>query len=394
MLKNVMLAGGVRTPFGSFNGALAEVPAARLGSVAIKAALERAHVKAGDVDEVIFGNVIQAGHGQNIARQASLGAGIGLEVGCATINKVCGSSMRAVISAAQAIQCDDAQVVVAGGTESMTRAPYLLDKARGGYRMGDGRLIDAMIHDGLWDVYKDKHMGMCGDLCAAKYNITRQAQDAYAIESFRRYFAAAQQGFFKEFVVPVEIQTRKGTVVVDTDEDPTHFDEAKVTTLKPAFGAGGTVTAANASKITDGAAALLVLSEERCKALGVKPQARILGHANYATEPDWFTIAPIHAIRKLSEKLNLKLADVDLFEINEAFAVVALVTMRELGLPHEKVNVNGGAVAIGHPIGATGARIIITLLQALKRRGGKRGVACLCIGGGEASAIAIERVDV
>ncbi len=393
MLKNVYLAGGVRTPFGAFNGALSEVPAAQLGSVAIRGALERAKVKPTDIDEVYFGNVIQAGQGQNVARQASLGAGIGTEVGCTTINKVCGSGMRAAIIAAQAIQSGDIDVAVAGGTESMSRAPYLLDKARTGYRMGDGKLIDGMIHDGLWDVYKNKHMGMCGDICAEKFKITRQEQDQYAMESFRRYLAAAKDGFFKPFVCPVEVKTRKGAVLIETDEDPTHYDESKVPTLKPAFGPEGTVTAANASKITDGAAAMIVLSEARCKALGVKPQGRIVGHANFAAEPDWFTTAPIYAIRKLCEKLSLKIGDVDLWEINEAFSVVALVTMRELGIPHEKANVHGGAVAIGHPIGATGARIMITLMHALKRHGKRLGVATLCIGGGEATAIAIERVD-
>ena len=384
------LAGGVRTPFGAFGGALAEVSAAQLGATAIKAVLSRTGIPAQDIGEVFFGNVIGAGQGQNIARQCSLGAGVPKEVGCTTINKVCGSALKAIVSASQAIQCRDAEMVIAGGTESMSRAPYLLEKARTGYRMGNGELVDAMIHDGLWDVYKNVHMGQCGDLCARKYNFTRQQQDDYAIESYKRAQRGWETGFFKELVVPVEVKTRKGVAIVDRDEEPFKFVEERFRSLPPAFGPESQITAGNSSGISDGAAACLVISEEKMKSLGVKPMGRILGYANVALDPDWFTIAPIYSIRKLADQLSLKLSDVDLFEINEAFSVVAMVAMKELGLEHAKVNVNGGAVSIGHPIGASGARITITLLQALRQRGGKLGIASLCIGGGEALAIAVE----
>ncbi|MCK4658198.1 MAG: thiolase family protein [Phycisphaerae bacterium] len=390
MLKNVYLAGGVRTPHGSFNGSLAQVPAAQLGATVIKGALAAAKVAPDDVDEVYMGNVLGAGLGQNIARQCAFGAGLKAEIGATTINKVCGSAMRAIIIGAQAIQCDDLGMVVAGGAESMSGAPYLLSKARSGYRMGNGELIDAMIHDGLWDVYNNKHMGCCGDTCCEKYNITREEQDAYAIESYKRAIAAWDNGYLKDVVVPVEIKTRKGTVVVDKDEDLAKFNAEKLVKLRPAFGPDSRITAGNASNINDGASAIVVMGEERMKALGIKPSARILGHTNAATDPEWFTVAPIYAMKKLTEKLSLKLADVDLFEINEAFSVVPMVAMRELGIPHEKVNVCGGAVAIGHPIGTTGARIVIELIHSLHRTGGKLGIACLCIGGGEASAIAVE----
>lgn len=391
MLKNVCLAGGARTPLGMLGGALAEVSAAELGSTAIRATLERAGVKPEQIDEVLFGNVIGAGLGQNIARQAALGAGLPVSCGATTINKVCGSSLRTVILAAQAIQCDDAELIIAGGTESMTRAPYLLPKARGGYRMGHGQLLDAMVHDGLWDVYNDVHMGTCGDTCAAKYDITRDQQDAFAIESFKRVLAAQANGDFKDVIAPVEVKTRKGTVVVEADEEPARFNEEKLRKLRPAFGKDGTVTAGNASGISDGAASMIVVSEQRAKELGIKCQARILGHANAAVEPEWFTVAPIHAIRKLCEKLSIAPSEVDLYEINEAFAVVTMAAMKELELPHEKVNVAGGATAMGHPLGATGARIVVTLMSSLRLRDKRLGIACLCIGGGEASALAIER---
>jgi acetyl-CoA C-acetyltransferase len=392
MLKNVYVAGGVRTPFGSFNGSLAGLTAPQLGSVAIKNALQRAGVDPKDVDEVLFGNVIEAGIGQNAARQASIGAGLPVHIGATTINKVCGSAMRAVIIAAQTIQCDDGGLIVAGGCESMSNAPYLLRKARTGYRMGHGELIDSMIYDGLWDVYTNRHMGHCGDQCAVKYGISRQAQDDYAIESYTRAIRAWEEGFFKGVVVPVEIRTKKETTIVDHDEDVAKFQGAdKLRSLPPAFGPESMITAGNASKINDGAAAMVVFGDEKKKALGLKPAARILGHANVAVEPDWFTIAPIHAIRKLCEKLRIQPGDVDLYEINEAFAVVAVVAIRELKLDPARVNVAGGAVAIGHPIGATGGRIINTLVRALEVHQKKLGIACLCIGGGEASAIALER---
>jgi acetyl-CoA C-acetyltransferase len=393
MLKNVLIAGGSRTPLGLFNGAFAEVSAAELGSIAIRAALERAGVGVEDVDEVFMGNVIGAGLGQNIARQCALLSGLPASCGATTINKVCGSSMRAMIIGAQAIQCGDADLVVAGGTESMTRAPYVLTKARNGYRMGHGELLDAMIHDGLWDVYNNVHMGTCGDKCSAEYSITREAQDNFAIDSYKRVLAAQEAGNFDNVIVPVDVKTRKATVVVDRDEEPTRFSEEKIRKLRPAFGAEGVVTAGNASGISDGAAAAVVVSEERANRLGMKCQARILGHTNVAMEPEEFTIAPIHAIKKLCDRLSLKMDEIDLFEINEAFSVVPLVAMQELGLPHEKVNVAGGAVAMGHPIGATGARIVVTLINCLRLRKKKTGIACLCIGGGEASALAVELCD-
>jgi len=392
MLKNVYVAGGVRTPFGSFNGSLSALTAPELGSVVIRETLRRAGVDPKEADEVIFGNVIGAGIGQNPARQAALGAGLGVEVGATTINKVCGSSARAVVLAAQAVQCGDARLVVAGGCESMTNAPYLLRKARSGYRMGHGELIDAMIHDGLWDVYTSRHMGTCGDQCASKYDISRKDQDDFAIESYKRAIRAWEDGFHKSGVVVVEIKSKKGATVVEWDEDVAKFQgEDKLRALPPAFGPGGTVTAGNASKINDGAAAMVVFDDECKKALGLKPDAKIIGHANVALEPDWFTIAPIHAIRKLCERLKIKPSDVDLFEINEAFSLVAVVAMRELKIGHDRVNVAGGAVAIGHPIGATGARLVDSLVRALVTRNKRMGIACLCIGGGEATAIALER---
>jgi acetyl-CoA C-acetyltransferase len=361
--------------------------------VVIRHTLERAGVDAKDVDEVMFGNVIGAGLGQNVARQASLGAGLGINIGATTINKVCGSSMAAVIHAARAIQCGDAGLIVAGGCESMTNAPYLLFKARVGYRMGNGELVDSMIHDGLWDVYGDKHMGTCGDQCAAKYDISREDLDSFAIESYNRAIKAWEDGFFANEVVPVEVKTRRETIVVDHDEDLAKFRGAeKLRALRPAFAKDGTVTAGNASNIDDGAAAMVVFGDEKKDSLGLKPTARILGHAGAAMEPEWFTIAPFHAIRKLCDNLNIKIGEVDLFEINEAFSVVPLIAIRELNLDHAKVNVAGGAVAIGHPIGASGARIVNTLVNALGRHQKKLGIAAICLGGGEALALAVERI--
>jgi acetyl-CoA C-acetyltransferase len=393
VLKNVYVAGGVRTPFGSFNGSLSSFTAPQLGSHVIRATLERAGVKPDQVDEVLFGNVIQAGIGQNPARQAALGAGLPVSCGATTINKVCGSAMRAVILAAQAIQCNDAHLIVAGGCESMSNAPYMLKKARTGYRLGHGELIDAMIHDGLWDVYTNRHMATCGDQCAVKYAISREEQDTYAIESYQRAIRAWEEGFFKSVVVPVEIKSKKGSTLVERDEDVSKFQGAeKLRALAPAFGPESMVTAGNASGINDGAASMIVFDDEAKDRYRLKPAARILGHANVAMEPDWFTIAPIYAIRKLCEQLKIKPTDADFVEINEAFSVVAMVAIRELNLDHARVNVAGGAVAIGHPIGATGARIINTVVRALEVRNKRLGIACLCIGGGEASAIAVERV--
>lgn len=392
-MTNVYLAGAARTPIGAFNGVFADVPATKLGSLAIRAALERGQVPVDQVDEVYFGNVISAGLGQSVARQAALGAGLPPACGATTVNKMCGSGMRAITIAAQAIRAGDAELILAGGTENMSRAPYLLERARTGYKLGNGELIDSMLRDGLTDAYEGRHMADYAERVNSEHGFSREVQDDYAIESFKRVLAAQAAGHFRHTIVPVEVATRKGTVVVDADEEPTKFVEEKFRSLRPAFGPGGTITAGNASAISDGAAALVVVSEKKAKSLGVSCQARILGHATHSMQPADFPVAPVHAIRKLSDKLSLKLADVDLFEINEAFAPVPLVAMKQLGIPHERLNVFGGAIAVGHPIGASGARIVVTLINALRVLNKRIGIACLCIGGGEASALAIERCD-
>jgi acetyl-CoA C-acetyltransferase len=386
----IFLAGGVRTPIGGFCGSLGEVPAPVLGSTAIKAALKRAGVPPEQVEGVIFGNVLGAGLGQNVARQAAIGAGLAPAVGAMTVNRVCGSGLQAVALAAQAVKCGDAELIVAGGMENMSAAPYLLPKARGGYRMGNGEIVDSMIRDGLWDVYNNIHMGLCGDRCAERCHFSREKQDDYAVASYTRAIEAQKKGLFEGEIVPVEIAGRKGTVTVAQDEGPARFNEAKLRSLSPAFGAGGSVTAGNASSINDGAAAVVVGTEAKLDALGVKPQARILGYATFSREPEWFTLAPIGAIGRLFDRLGLSVGDVDLFEVNEAFSVVPMAVMQELGVPHEKMNVNGGAVALGHPIGASGTRVLVTLLGALKQRNAKIGVASLCVGGGEGVAMAVE----
>lgn len=390
MTDSVYLAGGVRTAIGVFCGAFESTPAAQLGSAVAKAAVARAGVAAEHVDEVIFGNVVSAGLGQNLARQVGIGAGFGPGVGAVSVNKVCGSGLKAVMLAAQAIRCGDASLIVAGGAENMSRAPYLLEKARSGYRMGNGEIVDAMIRDGLWDVYKNVHMGLCGDRCAEKFGFTREQQDDFAAASFKRAIDAARQGAFGAEIEPIPVKAGKETLLVSEDENPKKFNEEKLRKLRPAFGERGTVTAGNASSINDGAAAIVVASAEKVKALGLAPQAKVLGYATSAMEPEWFTMAPIGAIAKLLKMLSLEPRQIDLFEINEAFSVVPMAAMKELGLPHEKVNVHGGAVALGHPIGASGARTLVTLLNALKRRGGRLGINALCIGGGEAVAMAVE----
>ena len=391
MPTEVFLAGEIRTAIGSFNGALAGVSATALGSDVIRAALERSNAPAEQVDEVIMGNVLSAGLGQNPARQASIGAGLSPTVGATTVNKVCGSGLKAVMLAAQAIRCGDAAVVVAGGMESMSRAPYLLEKARGGYRLGHGELVDSVLRDGLTDAYGGIHMGVCGDRCAEKYAFIRQQQDDFAVASYQRALAAAASGTFALEIVPVSAPAGKSTVMVAQDEQPKRFDEKKLRELRPAFGSGGTVTAGNASSINDGAAAIVVMSDEKARALGVKPSAKVLGYTTASREPEWFTLAPITALTQLMNQLSLTVDDVDLFEINEAFSVVAMAAMRDLAIPHEKVNVNGGAVAMGHPIGASGARTLVTLLNAMRQRTARIGIATLCIGGGEAVAMAVER---
>ncbi|HTL59423.1 MAG TPA: thiolase family protein [Candidatus Limnocylindrales bacterium] len=390
MNNEVYLSGAVRTPIGTFCGSLESVPAPALGSAVVKAAIARAGVPAEQVNEVIFGNVVSAGLGQNVARQVTIGAGLSPTVGATSVNKVCGSGLKSVMLAAQAIQCGDASMIVAGGTENMSRAPYLLEKARSGYRMGNGELVDTMIRDGLWDVYKNVHMGLCGDRCAEKYGFTREQQDEFAVTSFKRALEAAKKGSFAREIEPIAVKAGKETVMVGEDENPKKFNEEKLRKLRPAFGEKGTVTAGNASSINDGAAAVVVLSGEKVKQLALKPQAKILGYATYSREPEWFTLAPIGAIEKLLNKLSLSVAQIDLFEINEAFSVVPMAAMKELHIPFQKVNVHGGAVALGHPIGASGARTLTTLLNALKERGGRVGINCLCIGGGEAVAMAVE----
>jgi acetyl-CoA C-acetyltransferase len=389
MKSDVFITGAVRTAIGAFNGAFAEVPATVLGSAVIKAALERSGVAAEQVDEVIFGNVLSAGLGQNPARQAGMGAGLAPSVGATTVNKLCGSGLKAVMLAAQAIQSGDSSVVVAGGMESMSRSPYLLEKARTGYRLGHGQLVDSVIRDGLWDAYGDVHMGTCADRCGAKYAFTREQQDDFAVQSYIRAQAAAANGVTAAEIVPVAAPAGKSTLMVAEDEGPKRFDEKKLRQLRPAFGKDGTVTAANASSLNDGAASVVVLSAERAKAMGVKPQAKILGYSTASREPEWFTLAPISAVQSLLKKLGLNAGDVGVFEINEAFSVVAMAAMKDVRIPHEKVNVLGGAVALGHPIGASGARTLVTLLNAMKQRRAKIGVVTLCIGGGEAVAMAV-----
>jgi len=390
MKNGVYLAGGVRTPIGAFCGAFDSTPAPELGSVVVKAAIARAGVPKEEVNEVIFGNVVSAGLGQNVARQVAIGAGLDPGVGAMTVNKVCGSGLKTIMLAAQAIKCGDASIIVAGGTENMSRAPYLLDKAREGYRMGNGELVDSMIKDGLWDVYNKVHMGTCGDRCAEKYSFTRQQQDDYAVSSFNRALEATRKGCFEKEIEPVTVKSGRETVVINQDETPKRFNEEKLRKLKPAFGPAGTVTAGNASSINDGAAAFVVASPEKITALRLKPEAKIIGYATFSQEPEWFTTAPIGAIKKLMQMLDLNVSKVDLFEINEAFAAVPMAAMKELGIPHEKVNVHGGAVALGHPIGASGARTLVTLINAMQERGVKLGINSLCIGGGEAVAMAVE----
>lgn len=387
----VVIVGSARTPIGGFQGALAAMTASELGAAAIRAALERAGVPADAVDEVVVGCVLPAGQGQAPARQAALGAGLPFSTGATTVNKMCGSGMKAAMLAHDLIVAGSAEICIAGGMESMTNAPYLLDRARGGYRLGHGRVIDHMFLDGLEDAYdKGRLMGTFAEDCAEAYQFTREAQDEYALASLDRAVRAIETGAFREEVVPVTVRTGKAEQVVDRDEQPGKAKPEKIPTLKPAFREGGTVTAANSSSISDGAAALVLMRRSRAEAMGLTPLAVIRGHATHAQAPGLFATAPIGALQKLSERTGWSLKDVDLFEINEAFAVVAMAAMRDLDLPHDKVNVHGGACALGHPIGASGARIMATLLAALRRHGLKRGMATLCIGGGEATAIAVE----
>jgi len=389
----VVIVSAARTPMGGFQGDFNALTSAQLGAAAIRAAVERAGIKAEQVQEVIMGCVLPAGQGQAPARQAALGAGLPLGAGCTTINKMCGSGMKAAMFATDMLLAGNNDIMLAGGMESMSNAPYLLPKARGGYRMGHGQVMDHMFLDGLEDAYdKGRLMGTFAEDCAGKYQFTREQQDAFAIASTRRALAANQDGTFAWEIAPVTVSGRKGDVVVDKDEQPFKAQLEKIPTLKPAFRKDGTVTAANSSSISDGAAALVMMRRSTADKLGLAPLAVVVGHSSHAQEPGWFTTAPVGAIRKLFEKTGWTADTVDLFEINEAFAVVTMAAMKEHNLPHGKVNVHGGACALGHPIGASGARILVTLIGALRKTGGRRGVASLCIGGGEATAMAIELV--
>jgi acetyl-CoA C-acetyltransferase len=392
-MKEIVIISAVRTPIGKFQGALKSFPATQLGALAVKAAVERAGLDPAQVDEVIMGNVVSAGLGQNPARQAALRGGLLPDVAAMTINKVCGSGLKAVGLATQGIQTGDSEIVVAGGMESMSNTPYLLPNARDGYRLGNGTLVDSMIHDGLWDAYENFHMGNTGEVVAEKYRVSRDRQDEYALNSHRKAVAAMRAGKFRDEILPVPIVQKKGDpVLVDQDESPRPDASIEaLRALKPAFKKDGTVTAGNAPGVNDGAAAVVVTSVERAAALGRKPIARIVGQAVSGIEPSLVMMAPVKAVRKLVQKIGWNLADVDLVELNEAFSVQAVAVMEQLELNPDRVNVNGGAVALGHPIGASGARILVTLLYEMTRRNAKRGIATLCLGGGNAVALAVER---
>ncbi|MCI0449139.1 MAG: acetyl-CoA C-acetyltransferase [Chlorobi bacterium] len=392
-MDEVVIISGARTPVGSFNGGLSHFTAPQLGAIAIKEAVKRAKVKPEDIDEVLMGNVLQGGQGQAPARQASIGAGIPDTVSATTVNKVCGSGLKSVMMGTQAIKAGDANVIAAGGMESMTNAPYILKKARNGYRMGNGEIFDLMIHDGLWDPYGNKHMGNLGEQCAREYKVTRLEQDEYAKSSYEKALDAIKNGYFKDAIIPVEIKDRKGNLTLfDTDEDPGKVNFEKAFSLKPVFEKDGTITAFNASNINDGAGAVVIMSKQKADEVGVKPMARILAQATHSHAPEWFTTAPGYVIDKVCKKAGLTKNDIDLFEINEAFAVVSCAVNQIAGLDESKVNVTGGAVALGHPIGASGARLLITLMYNLHRLSKKYGLVTLCNGGGEATAMIIERI--
>ncbi len=391
-MTETVIVSAARTPVGCFQGALASLTAPQLGAIAIKEAVSRAGLNKDQVDQVIMGNVLAAGVGQNPARQATILSGLAETTEAMTINKVCGSGLKAIMLADQMIKTGDAEIVVAGGQESMSQAPYLLPKARTGYRMGDGKIIDAMVYDGLTNAYDGRHMGNLTELCAREHNITREMQDEFSAESYRRSQKAIADGLFKEEIVPVEVPQRKGDpIVVDTDEEPGRGNIEKLSKLRTAFEKDGTVTAGNASSLNDGAAAVVVMSAAKAKELGLTPLATIKGHAGASVQPEWFTVAPAESIKKVWHRLGINKDDIDIFELNEAFAAVGIANSQILGLTSDNVNVNGGAVSIGHPIGASGARILVTLLYALKQQNKKTGLASLCIGGGEGVAMVVER---
>lgn len=388
--REVVIVAAARTPIGSYGGTLSSFRAPELGSIVITDVLKRANIPAESVDKVIMGNVLSAGLGQAPARQAAIKAGLPNSVSCLTINKMCGSGLKAVMLASQAVMLGDADIVVAGGMESMSNAPYLLEKARFGLRMGHGEVVDSMIRDGLWDVYNDFHMGTAAEMCAEKCNISREDQDEFAVTSYKRALKAIEEKWFDEEIVPVTVKSRKGETIVDTDEEPGRVKFEKIPSLRPAFQKDGTITAANASTINDGASALVVMAAETAEKMNLKPLCKIVSYSTASKAPEWFTTAPIDAMQRVLKRSDLSIQDIDLFEINEAFSVVTMAANQEFNIDPEKVNVAGGAVAIGHPIGASGARILTTLLHNLKRTNGKRGLATLCIGGGEAVAVVVE----
>ena len=394
MQRKSVIVAAKRTPIGAFQGGLSPLSASDLGAIVIKNILDNAKVETRLVDEVIMGNVLSAGQGQAPARQATLKSGCSNSVESLTINKMCGSGLKAVMLADQAVRSGDADIVVAGGMESMSNAPHLIQDIRSGKRLGHGKFIDSMIHDGLWDVYNDKHMGNCAEMLAIDRNYTRESQDEYAIDSYNRSISAIEKGIFNTEIVPVEVPNRGGgSILIEKDEEPSNVIFEKIPKLRPAFESSGTITAGNASKLNDGAAALLVMEEQKAKELGIKPLGSILGHLSSAHEPEWFTTAPGKAIEALLNKLDLNSDNIDLWEINEAFSVVSMAAIEDFNLNREKVNIYGGAVALGHPIGASGARILTTLINGMERTDSKLGLATLCIGGGEASALIVQRHD-
>ena len=393
MNPNVVIIAAKRTPVGAFQGSLSSIPAPKLGAVAIKALLDETGLDVNHVNEVIMGNVLAAGLGQAPARQAALFASLPNSVECLTINKMCGSGLKAVMLGAQAIQCGDSDIVIAGGMENMSAAPYLLPKGRTGQRLGHGSVEDSIIKDGLWDVYNDQHMGNCAELCAREKNYTRKEQDEFAEQSYSRAINAQSEGLFIDEIIAVEVPQRKGgSIVVTEDEEPGKANFEKMKTLRPAFEKDGTITAANASKINDGASAVLMMSSEKAEELGLKPIVKIIAQVSVAHEPEWFTTAPSKAIKNVLEKAGINAESIDLWEINEAFAPVTMAAIDDFNLDVNKVNINGGAIALGHPIGASGARILTTLIHAMEKNNAKTGLATLCIGGGEASALIVEKV--
>ena len=389
-MKKVVITSAKRTPIGSFGGSLSSLSAGQLGSIAIKGVLEDSKISPYLIDEVIMGNVLTGGQGQAPARQAAIFAGLPEKTECMTINKMCGSGLKAVMLAAQAIQTGDADIIIAGGQESMSNTPYILEKARNGYRLGNGEVVDSMVKDGLWDVYNNVHMGNCAEACARDFKFTREELDEFAVNSYKKALDAQKDGKFKNEIIEVKAKVGREEVVVNADEEPGKVKFDKIPSIRPVFDKNGVVTAANASSINDGAAALLVMTEEKAKELGLQPLVEIVAQSSAAKAPIQFTTAPADSINKVLKKANLKLSDIDLFEINEAFAVVSLANNKLLGIDTSKVNVNGGAVALGHPIGASGARVLVTLIHEMKKRNSNYGLASLCIGGGEASALIVK----